>query len=202
MRCYEVLFLIRHELQSADLENKISAISSKIEDINGEVVKNEYWGLRYLAYPIRKQKKVHYVLLGVKSDNHEFCSQLKDSIQNDDSIMRHSATVVKDISPSLSPIAQEKQNNMAGETKDVTSGSSRTYNKDKRTTNSEESAPPAAQVDNNYPKKQREHFSNSGQKSQSFQRANTKPEEENKPGNRNLDINSSLEENSPKQNKL
>ena len=36
-----------------------------IEGDNGAVKKREYWGLRSLAYRIKKNRKGHYVLLGL-----------------------------------------------------------------------------------------------------------------------------------------
>ena len=41
------------------------AVAAQIEGESGEVKKREYWGLRNLAYRIKKNRKGHYVLLGL-----------------------------------------------------------------------------------------------------------------------------------------
>jgi small subunit ribosomal protein S6 len=52
-------------LSKQDVTRLAETFTKIITDHGGSVVKNEYWGLRALAYPINKNKKGHYTLLGV-----------------------------------------------------------------------------------------------------------------------------------------
>ncbi len=66
MAFYESTFIARQDLSPQEVE-KISEYFTKIVgEHNGKILKNEYWGLRNLAYKIKKNRKGHYVLLGVE----------------------------------------------------------------------------------------------------------------------------------------
>lgn len=65
MPLYENTFIIRQDMTRADLTKLTDGFSAIIEQGGGKVVKNEYWGLRNLAYKINKNRKGHYVMLAV-----------------------------------------------------------------------------------------------------------------------------------------
>ncbi|MGB1625956.1 MAG: 30S ribosomal protein S6, partial [Candidatus Puniceispirillaceae bacterium] len=44
--------------------------SAIIENGGGKIHKHEYWGLRALAYRVKKNRKGHYVMLNLEADNH------------------------------------------------------------------------------------------------------------------------------------
>ena len=63
MPLYEHVFLARQDLSQAQVDT-LAASSSEIVDANkGKVVKTESWGLRSLAYKIKKNRKAHFVML-------------------------------------------------------------------------------------------------------------------------------------------
>jgi len=63
MPLYETTFITRQEVSLSDVE-KITANFAKIlTDNGGTVVKTEQWGLRDLAYPIKKSNKAYYTML-------------------------------------------------------------------------------------------------------------------------------------------
>jgi len=63
MPLYEHVFLARQDLSQAQVDT-LAAASSEIVDANqGKVVKTESWGLRSLAYKIKKNRKAHFVML-------------------------------------------------------------------------------------------------------------------------------------------
>ncbi len=65
MSFYETVFVARQDLNKQDVTRLGETFTKIITDFGGSVVKNEYWGLRALAYPINKNKKGHYTLLGI-----------------------------------------------------------------------------------------------------------------------------------------
>lgn len=63
MPYYETVFIARQELSSAQVKDLTENFCKIIKDGGGKVVKTEDWGLRTLAYRIRKNRKGHYVLI-------------------------------------------------------------------------------------------------------------------------------------------
>lgn len=67
MPLYESTFVARQDLSRQDVNKLAEQYTGIIEQGGGKVVKNEYWGLRSLAYRIRKARKGHYTLLCIDS---------------------------------------------------------------------------------------------------------------------------------------
>ena len=65
MPMYEHVFLARQDLASAQVDAMSEAFTKIITDGQGRVAKNEYWGLRSLAYRIKKNRKAHYVMFNI-----------------------------------------------------------------------------------------------------------------------------------------
>ena len=65
MRYYETVFIARQDVTSSQVESMTQHYTSVIKEHGGEVTKTEFCGLRPLAYPIKKNKKGHYVLLNI-----------------------------------------------------------------------------------------------------------------------------------------
>ena len=65
MPLYEATFITRQDLSRADITKLSDSLSSIVEQGGGKVVKNEYWGLRSLAYRIRKNRRGHYTMLAI-----------------------------------------------------------------------------------------------------------------------------------------
>ena len=65
MPMYEHVFLARQDLANAQVEAMSEAFIKIITDGNGRVAKNEYWGLRSIAYRIKKNRKAHYVMFNI-----------------------------------------------------------------------------------------------------------------------------------------
>ena len=65
MPAYEHVFLARQDLAQGQVDALSEAFSKIISDGKGRVAKTEYWGLRSLAYRIRKNRKAHYTMLTI-----------------------------------------------------------------------------------------------------------------------------------------
>jgi small subunit ribosomal protein S6 len=68
MRCYEHTFIARQDLSPQQAQALAETYAGLITEHGGEVTKNEYWGLRNLAYRMRKNRKGHYLHLNLKAD--------------------------------------------------------------------------------------------------------------------------------------
>lgn len=65
MPLYEHVFLARQDISTQQVEALTKECTGVIEELGGKVSKSEYWGLRSLAYKIKKSRKAHYSLLNI-----------------------------------------------------------------------------------------------------------------------------------------
>jgi len=63
VRSYELIFIVHPELDEDDLTAVLERVTGLIERNSGKVSGVEPWGLRRLAYPIKKQWEGQYVLM-------------------------------------------------------------------------------------------------------------------------------------------
>ena len=62
---YECVFIARSHVTQQQVDAIADQIAAQLETEGGAVKKREYWGLRGLAYRIKKNRKGHYMLLGL-----------------------------------------------------------------------------------------------------------------------------------------
>ncbi len=67
-RTYEVMFIVRPDIEEADLEKLIEGFSGVVTNGGGEVKQVEKLGRRRLAYIVRKFQDGQYVLLHISAD--------------------------------------------------------------------------------------------------------------------------------------
>jgi small subunit ribosomal protein S6 len=65
MPFYECVLIARNDVTQQQVEGIADTIATQFEGEGGSVAKREYWGLRSLAYRIKKNRKGHYMLLGL-----------------------------------------------------------------------------------------------------------------------------------------
>ena len=65
MALYETILIFRQDISSAQVETLTETFSTILKDQGGSVVKTEQWGLKTLTYRIKKNRKGHYVYLGL-----------------------------------------------------------------------------------------------------------------------------------------
>ena len=62
---YEHIVIARQDVSAQQAEEIAESLAQIIAENGGQVVKTEYWGLRNLAYRIKKNRKGHYILLNI-----------------------------------------------------------------------------------------------------------------------------------------
>ena len=65
MPLYEHIFLARQDVSSQQVETLVDQFKSVIEENGGSVAKVEAWGLKSLAYRIRKNRKAYMTLMNI-----------------------------------------------------------------------------------------------------------------------------------------
>ncbi len=67
MRLYESVFIARQDITTAQVETLADELAEIITSAGGSIKKREYWGLRALAYRIKKNRKGHYVMFNMET---------------------------------------------------------------------------------------------------------------------------------------
>jgi small subunit ribosomal protein S6 len=65
MALYEHIFLVRQDVTAQQVETLTEQIKSKIASLGGAVTKVEPWGLKSLAFRVKKNRKAHFTLLNI-----------------------------------------------------------------------------------------------------------------------------------------
>jgi small subunit ribosomal protein S6 len=65
MAFYESVLVFRQDLTDAQVREKAGKFSEIVKELGGSIKSTEFWGLKNLAYVIRKNKKAHYVMLNI-----------------------------------------------------------------------------------------------------------------------------------------
>lgn len=67
MPLYEHVFLARQDLSQAQVDALAATAAEIVEAHQGKVTKTETWGLKNLAYKIKRNRKAHFVLLNIEA---------------------------------------------------------------------------------------------------------------------------------------
>lgn len=67
MTNYESVLIARQDLGASQVATLVEELSDAIKKNGGEVVKVDNWGLKNLAYRVKKNRKGHYVLLNISA---------------------------------------------------------------------------------------------------------------------------------------
>jgi len=96
MAFYEVIFITRQDLAPAEVDALSDKFKKIIEERKGKLVSKEYWGLRTLAYKIKKNTKGHYVLLNIETE-YSALAEVERVMGFDENIIRKAIFSIDDV---------------------------------------------------------------------------------------------------------
>ena len=85
---YETTFILSPELPEGEHRKAVEKFVSLIKDNDGEVSNIEHWGMRKLAYPIKKKTNGYYAFLEFRSYG-DLIAKLEQAYRYDDSVIRY-----------------------------------------------------------------------------------------------------------------
>jgi small subunit ribosomal protein S6 len=88
LRNYELVVIFDPTLEEEALDKELSKITSLIEKEKCVVTDVDKWGIRKLAYPIKKQENGYYMIIYFKG-NSSIVSELDRVNKINDKILRH-----------------------------------------------------------------------------------------------------------------
>ena len=101
MALYEHLLIARQDISAQQVDALATHLKTIVEGEGGKVEKQEYWGLRSLAYRIKKNRKGHYVLLNINAPSGAVV-ELERQLKINEDVLRYLTVKVDgfDTSPS------------------------------------------------------------------------------------------------------
>ena len=107
MPLYEHVFVARQDISPAQVEALTDELQGIIREHGGDIKKAEYWGLRTLAYPIKKVRKGHYSLLNLDAPASAI-HELERRHRINDDVMRYMTIKVDELDDEPSAMLSRK----------------------------------------------------------------------------------------------
>jgi small subunit ribosomal protein S6 len=92
-RHYELMIIFTPVLSTEELKAATTGIANLLKTNGAEIVAEDTWGLRSLAYPIQKKTTGLYYVAQYSTEGN-FNHKLETQMNRDESIMRHMITVL------------------------------------------------------------------------------------------------------------
>ncbi len=88
VRHYESVFVLKPTLTEEEVQRKLQEIRDTIQKKGGEILHEEDWGLKKLAYPIKNFQHGRYFILRIRSTNPQLPNELDFYYKISDDIIR------------------------------------------------------------------------------------------------------------------
>ena len=88
MRDYEVLYIVRADLDDEKVQDAVKRVNRLIERAGGTAEATNLWGKRKLAYEVKHQKEGSYVLQDFQLDP-DRVPELESSLKITEEVLRH-----------------------------------------------------------------------------------------------------------------
>jgi small subunit ribosomal protein S6 len=118
MRLYECVFIIRQDLSTTQVDTITNELCAIITDHKGSVHKQEYWGLKTMAYKIKKNRKGHYVMLNFEADA-ATVAEFDRRIGLNEDVLRSLIITIEAVDPEPSIMMQSKTERSGSDSDDA-----------------------------------------------------------------------------------
>jgi len=107
MPLYENVFIARQDISGAQVDALADTFTQLIADQGGEVKKRESWGLRNLAYRMKKNRKGHYVLFNLDAPAAAI-AELERTMRINEDVLRYLTLRVDELEEGPSSVMQSR----------------------------------------------------------------------------------------------
>lgn len=108
MAFYELVTIIRPDVPTTQVDVIAGKVADLVKKHKGKIVKTEQWGLRTLAYPIKKHRKGYYTMFGLSLNGAEAINDMEYQLKLADDVIRFMTVAVEDISKEPSVMLKAK----------------------------------------------------------------------------------------------
>ena len=109
MRLYELTLIIDSSLDESTIQTEIEKIETRITESGGKIHQLKHWGLKRLAYAIKKHTQGYYVFFLFEA-NPGLTGEIEKNLKLSENVLRYLSI----LSPSGIPAAEKSEE--AGET--------------------------------------------------------------------------------------
>ncbi len=107
MPLYENVFIARQDISGAQVDALADGFTQLIAEQGGEVKKRENWGLRNLAYRMKKNRKGHYVLFNLDAPPAAI-AELERTMRINEDVLRYLTLRVEVLEEGPSSVMQSR----------------------------------------------------------------------------------------------
>ncbi len=107
MPLYENVFIARQDISATQVDGLADQYAALIKEHGGEVTKKEYWGLRNLAFRIKKNRKGHYILFNIDAPPGAVL-ELERNMRLSEDVIRYLTVRVKDLEADQSIVLRSR----------------------------------------------------------------------------------------------
>ena len=88
MKNYEIMFIVRPDMEEAEIKNTAEEMKKVLTDGKANMLEEKAMGQRELAYPIKKEISGFYYVLTVEA-SHEAIAEFDRKARLNENILRH-----------------------------------------------------------------------------------------------------------------
>ena len=108
MALFEHVIILKQSLSSNELSNELKNHTDMVAELKGNVVYQESWGMRNLAYPIKNNKKAFYEFMNIDMPQ-ENIDLMNSKLNLNENVIRYLSIKVKSFSETPTLMIKEKE---------------------------------------------------------------------------------------------
>tara|TARA_Y200000002_G_scaffold383019_1_gene402635 strand:+ start:1798 stop:2124 length:327 start_codon:yes stop_codon:yes gene_type:complete len=108
MALFEHVIILKQSLSSNELSAELKSHTDTLTELNGNIIYQESWGMRNLAYPIKNNKKAFYEFMNIEMPQ-ENIDALNSKLNLNENVIRYLSIKVKSFSETPTLMVKEKE---------------------------------------------------------------------------------------------
>ena len=108
MALFEHVIMLKQNLSSNELSNELKNHTDMVSELSGNVVYQESWGMRNLAYPVKNNKKAFYEFMNIEMPQ-ENIDLMNSKLNLNENVIRYLSIKVKSFSETPTLMVKEKE---------------------------------------------------------------------------------------------
>jgi small subunit ribosomal protein S6 len=113
MSLYECVFIARQDISATQAEQLSDSMAAIIAEHGGKVAKKEYWGLKNLAFRIKKNRKGHYTLFNLDAPP-AAVQEMERNMRINEDVLRYLTVRVDELEEGPSAMLQSRHRDREG----------------------------------------------------------------------------------------
>ncbi len=96
MKKYEIMFIVRSNMEEANIKNRVKEFEDILLKNNTKILEKKEYGQKELAFEINKHKSGYYFLYHVESNDSKGIEEFNRKALINEDIVRHAITRIKE----------------------------------------------------------------------------------------------------------